>query len=107
MRRTLFVAIVALAGGALAGCKLSNDPKLKEHVATAHADMAKLRATTEAFVQKNGRCPTAKEVDRVPDPWGRPYIVVCPGQKGHVADVVSKGADGDVGTTDDVRSWDD
>jgi membrane dipeptidase len=45
MKRALVVAVVALAGGALAGCKLSNDPKLKEHVATAHADMAKLRAT--------------------------------------------------------------
>jgi len=57
-------------------------------------------------VQKNGRCPKAGEVERVADPWGRAYIVVCPGQKGHAADVVSKGPDGDVGTTDDVRSWD-
>jgi hypothetical protein len=102
MRRTA-VVVVAFA---LVGCKLTNDPQLKEHVAQAHAAMAKLRATTEAFVQKNGRCPTAGEVERVADPWGRLYIVVCPGQGGHVADVVSRGADGDVGTTDDVRSWD-
>ena len=54
--------------------------------------MGKLRATTEAFVAKNGRCPTAGEVARVADPWGRPYIIVCPGQKGHVADVVSQAA---------------
>jgi hypothetical protein len=101
MRRAL-VIVVALAGG----CKLSNDPKLKEHVATAHADMAKLRATTEAFVHQNGRCPTKDEVARVADPWGRSYILVCPGQKGHAVDVVSRGADGDIGTTDDVRSWD-
>jgi hypothetical protein len=89
-----------------AGCKLTNDPQLKEHVAAAHVAMNKLRATTEAFVQKNGRCPKAGEIERVADPWGRLYIVVCPGQGGHVADVVSRGADGDVGTTDDVRSWD-
>ena len=101
MRRAL-VIVAALAGG----CKLSNDPKLKEHVATAHADMAKLRATTEAFVQKNGRCPTKSEVARVADPWGHLYVVVCPGQKGHAVDVVSRGADGDIGTSDDVRSWD-
>lgn len=101
MRRALCIA-VALAGG----CKLTNDPKLKEHVAAAHADMAKLRATTEAFVQKNGRCPTKNEVERVADPWGRLYLIVCPGQKGHAVDVVSRGADGDVGTTDDIRSWD-
>ena len=98
---SLVVALVVVAG-----CKVSNDPQRKEHIATAVAQMAQLRATTEAFVRKSGRCPTASEVERVADPWGRPYIVVCPGQSGHVADVVSKGADGDVGTTDDVRSWD-
>ena len=103
MRRALVIAaVVALAGG----CKLSSDPKLKEHVATAQADMAKLRATTEAFVKQNGRCPTAKEIERVADPWGRPYVIVCPGQNGHAVDIVSRGADGDIGTTDDVRSWD-
>jgi hypothetical protein len=100
MRRALVVVF------ALAGCKVTNDPQLKEHVAAAHVAMARLRASTEAFVQKSGRCPKAGEVERVADPWGRPYIVVCPGQSGHVADVVSKGADGDIGTTDDVRSWD-
>jgi len=99
-------ASIVLALVAAAGCKVTNDPQLKEHVAAAHAQMDKLRATTEAFVRKSGRCPTAGEVERVADPWGRPFIVVCPGQGGHVADVVSKGADGDVGTTDDVRSWD-
>ncbi|HXU68797.1 MAG TPA: type II secretion system protein GspG [Polyangia bacterium] len=101
MKRTL-VLVVALAGG----CKITNDPQLKQHSAEAHTAMAALRAKTEAFVQKNGRCPKAGEVERVADPWGRAYIVVCPGQKGHAADVVSKGPDGDVGTTDDVRSWD-
>ena len=100
MKRALAILILA------AGCKVTNDPKLKEHVATAKLDMARLRATSEAFVQKNGRCPAAGEFERVADPWGRPYVLVCPGQKGHVTDVVSRGADGDVGTTDDVRSWD-
>jgi hypothetical protein len=104
MRRAgLLVALAVVLAG---GCKVTNDPQLKEHVAQAHAVMTKLRATAEAFVAKNGRCPKAGEVERVADPWGRPYIVVCPGQSGHVADVVSKGADGDIGTTDDVRSWD-
>jgi len=102
MRRAALLALL-FAGG----CKLTNDPHLKEHVATCHKQMAELRATAEALVQKNGRCPTKEEIPRVTDPWGRLYIVVCPGQKGHVADVVSRGADGDIGTTDDVRSWDD
>jgi hypothetical protein len=103
MRRAAVALFVVVAS---VGCKVTNDPQLKAHVAAAHVQMTRLRATTEAFVQKNRRCPTAAEVERVADPWGRPYIIVCPGQKDHVADVVSKGADGDLGTTDDVRSWD-
>lgn len=101
MRRSLAIALLLAAG-----CKLTSDPQLKEHVAAAHEQMAKLRASSEAFVQKNRRCPGAGEFERVADPWGRPYVLVCPGQKGHVTDVISRGADGDVGTTDDVRSWD-
>lgn len=100
MKRAL--VLFALAGA----CTPTNDPKLKEHVATAHADMARVRASAEDFVHKNGRCPTASEVERVNDPWGRPYVLLCPGQKGHAVDVVSKGADGEVGNTDDVRTWD-
>jgi type II secretion system (T2SS) protein G len=102
MSRALLLMLAALA----AACTPTNDPKLKEHVATAKSDMARVRASVEAFVQKNGRCPAAGEVERVADPWGRPYVVLCPGQKGHAADVVSKGADGEVGNSDDIRSWD-
>jgi hypothetical protein len=101
MRRALLLA--AALGGA---CTPTNDPELKQHVATAKADMTRVRTAAEAFVQKNGRCPGAGEVERVNDPWGRPYVLLCPGQKGHAVDVVSKGADGEIGNSDDVRSWD-
>jgi|KBSMisStaDraftv2_1062788.scaffolds.fasta_scaffold938514_2 hypothetical protein len=102
MKRAVILGVMLAAG-----CRVTNDPQLKEHVATCKKQMAELRATAEALVQKNQRCPTKDEVPRVTDPWGRLYIVVCPGQKGHAADVVSRGADGDIGTSDDVRSWDD
>ena len=102
MKRALLIVVMLAAG-----CKVTNDPHLKDHVAACKKERAQLRAPAEALVQKNGRCPTKEEVPRVTDPWGRLYIVVCPGQKGHAADVVSRGADGDIGTTDDVRSWDD
>jgi hypothetical protein len=95
---------MALALGA--GCRLERDPKIEEHTARARADIARLRGQTEAWVRANGRCPAAGEVERLSDPWGRVYVVLCPGQNGHAVDVVSKGRDGDVGTTDDVRSWD-
>ena len=70
--------------------------------------MDELRTQADAFVQANHRCPKAGELPTKPknDPWQRPYVLLCPGQKGHAIDVVSKGADGELGTTDDVRSWD-
>jgi type II secretion system (T2SS) protein G len=113
MRRAAFmgvrVGLVALAAfvglAAVPGCSVNNDARYKEHVATAHADVARLRATAEGFVKKNGRCPGAGEFPRVADPWGSAYVVICPGQNGHAADVVSRGVDGDIGTRDDVRSW--
>jgi hypothetical protein len=104
MPRTRWILI--LAPLVLGGCRVTDDPALKAHVAAARGEIARLRTDAEAFVQKNGRCPKAGEVERKSDPWGRPYVVICPGQKGHAADVVSKGVDGDIGTTDDVRSWD-
>ena len=72
----------------------------------AKADMARVKASADAYISQKGRCPSANDVVRVLDPWGRPYVLLCPGQKGHAVDVVSKGADGDIGTNDDVRSWD-
>lgn len=103
MRRAGFVLVV-LAGPA--ACRLERDPKMAENTARARADIAKLRGAAEAFVRANAKCPTASDVERLVDPWGRVYVVLCPGQKGHAVDVVSKGRDGDLGTTDDVRSWD-
>ena len=44
-----------------------------------------------------------------PDPWGRPYVYVCPGQHGDY-DLVSLGADGQEGgegENQDVVSWKD
>lgn len=75
-------------------------------VARARAGVAALRDAAQAFVQKNHRCPTEQEVPRGADPWGHAYVLLCPGQKGHAVDVVSKGADGELATEDDVRSWD-
>jgi len=102
MSRAAFAVLLL----ALVGCTPARNPKMAENVATARADIATLRAAAEAFVKANTRCPTGKELERRADPWGRAYIVLCPGQNGHAVDVVSKGKDGDLGTTDDVRSWD-
>ena len=47
---------------------------------------------------------------RVPkDPWGNPYVYLCPGQGGRDYDVISYGKDGESGGSDmdaDIKSWD-
>jgi hypothetical protein len=103
MRRAL---IATLWLGAIGGCEPRDDEAMKQKIAAARVEIARLREAAETLVRKDGRCPTAQEVERAIDPWGKPYVVLCPGQKGHAADVVSKGRDGEIGTTDDIRSWD-
>jgi hypothetical protein len=105
MRRRLAV-LMAMALCGVGGCAPRDDEAMKQRVATARVEIARLREAAETLVRKNGRCPTGQEVERAIDPWGKPYVVLCPGQRGHAADVVSKGRDGDIGTTDDIRSWD-
>ncbi|MDB4967185.1 MAG: ral secretion pathway protein [Myxococcales bacterium] len=101
------VAVIVIAGvGASGGCAPERDPRMAENVAAARVDLTRLRGAAEAFMKTHGKCPTAADVESARDPWGRSYVILCPGQKGHAVDVVSRGRDGDLGTTDDVRSWD-
>jgi len=39
--------------------------------------------------------------DRLLDPWGNPYYIAVPGPDGHPYEIVSYGADGEVGGTDE------
>ena len=47
-------------------------------------------------------------MNKIPmDPWGRPYVYVCPGRNNPRSyDIYSVGADGREGTEDDVTNWD-
>ncbi len=62
--------------------------------------------TLQALVDKpSGEFPNWKKpyLEKVPnDPWGHPYIYRCPGNNGHDYDLLSGGADGHEGGTDDV-----
>jgi general secretion pathway protein G len=41
------------------------------------------------------------------DPWGNPYVYVCPGQhRTYSFDLSSMGPDGRAGTEDDINNWD-
>lgn len=47
-------------------------------------------------------------IDRIPkDPWGNPYVYICPGKHGEY-DIISYGADGEPGgegKNADIESW--
>jgi hypothetical protein len=39
------------------------------------------------------------------DGWKRPLTMTCPSKHGTEVDLVSAGADGQMGTADDIKSW--
>lgn len=94
-------------------------------VAAARLQIENLSLALETFELDNGRFPTTEEglealrVDpgntrnwngpylkkEIPlDPWGNPYIYVCPGSYGDF-DLKSYGPDGQDGGGDDIVSW--
>lgn len=73
------------------------------------------RSALMDYVMRHGdQCPESLEelvedeiVDTEPlDAWGEPLLFRCPAEKGRgVADIWSKGPDGEDGTADDICSW--
>ena len=50
--------------------------------------------------------PYLKDVSIVPkDPWEHDYVYKQPGENGRDYDIISPGPDGQMGTADDVQSW--
>ena len=81
---------------------------------TAAKDIANLSSAIDMYrIQKN-KCPKSVQdlkaagiIQRVTkDPWGGDYELKCPGEHGHV-DISSPGEDGQLGTDDDINSWDE
>jgi hypothetical protein len=109
MKRTALAIVANLS--LLAGCTPPPRPT-PASLATAHADVARLRAAAEAWTRAKHRCPTMAELTGADaklhgtDPWKHAYVLICPGQNGRAADAVSRGPDGGLATTDDIRSWD-
>ena len=56
---------------------------------------------------QNWRGPYLEERGGIPnDPWGRPYLYVCPGKHNASSyDISSTGFDGKEGTEDDISNW--
>ena len=51
-------------------------------------------------------CPDGSVLGDAKDPWGRPFQITCTDQPGdQIVGLVSAGADGVVGSADDIASW--
>jgi general secretion pathway protein G len=108
-------------------------PRILDRPDKARRDVAKaeirtLQSTLALFKTDTGRFPTTAEglqalvtnpgipnydsggyLDSYPrDPWGNPYVYLCPGLNGKDYDLESYGKDGEDGGTDydaDIESW--
>lgn len=94
----------------------------------AKADIQSIQTALALFKTDTGRFPTTAEslnalvtdpgirgysqsgyLDKIPfDPWGNPYLYLCPGLHGKDYDLVSLGKDGEEGGSGDdadVENW--
>ena len=110
----IVLAIIGLIAGSV-GIGVFNQFK-KSQVKTAKLTVTEIaNATTQYMIENNNECPRSVEdlvakknyKKVVKDPWGKDFIIKCPGQNdSDGADVLSTGPDRQEGTTDDVKSWD-
>jgi general secretion pathway protein G len=88
----------------------------KGQVRTAKVNVKEIGdAITQYMIENNNECPKGmadleakKNIRKAfKDPWGKDFIIKCPGQNDtDGADVISAGPDKQEGTTDDIKSWD-
>jgi general secretion pathway protein G len=107
----IVLAIIGLIVAAVGRTVYKNwqDARLK----IARIQVRDVLHTVEQYVVARDTCPTLEQLvseeylRQLPkDPWGSPLVLRCPGQhKKDAADVVSLGPDREVGTADDIVSW--
>ena len=55
---------------------------------------------------RNWKGPYLKKNEIPDDPWGKPYVYLCPGTHNTSGyDLYSYGPDGQDGTDDDINNW--
>jgi general secretion pathway protein G len=106
------LAIIGLIMGGV-GIVLFNaleDSKTK----VAAKDIANLVTSVEMYRLQKNKCPTSAQdlkaagiLQKITkDPWNNHYVIKCPGEHAPV-DITSAGKDGQLGTDDDINSWDE
>jgi general secretion pathway protein G len=122
----LLVLVILTALAAVVVPKFAGRGK-QAKITAATTDISSLSTAMDAFELDNGRYPTSSEglaalsanpgnlpnwktayISRpiVNDPWGDPYVYVCPGTHNTDSyDLHSFGPDGQDGTEDDIDNW--
>jgi general secretion pathway protein G len=107
------IAIMGLIMGAV-GVQLYKKWRQAQIETTKQEIMTTKTALTEYALDQPDRCPSSLSdlaengnlEDEPLDAWGEPLLFRCPAQNGRaVADIWSKGPDGEEGTGDDICSW--
>ena len=106
------LAIIGLimGGVAIVAFNAFDDSKLN----AAKKDIGTLTQSVEMYRLQRNNCPkntqdlkAAGIIQKITkDPWGSDYVIKCPGEHGSV-DISSPGKDGEMGTEDDINSWDE
>jgi general secretion pathway protein G len=109
----IVIAIIAALGAGVGVVVFQNFKKAQVKIAKQR--VTEVMSGVTQYMIDNNTCPrgledliTQKYVSRQgsKDPWGKDFIVRCPGQKDpESADIISTGPDKTEGTADDIHSW--
>ena len=109
----IVIAIIAALGAGV-GVVVFNNFK-KAQVKIGKQRITEVLSGVTQFMIDNNTCPRSMEdlvgqkyvsKQGAKDPWGKDFILRCPGQKDpESADISSSGPDKQDGTADDIKSW--
>jgi general secretion pathway protein G len=110
----IVLAIIGLIAGGI-GVTVFNQFK-KGQMKVAKTQVGEISGAIQQYMmENNSECPKGMEdlvakknlKKALKDPWGKEFIIKCPGQNDtDGADVISSGPDKQEGTGDDLKSWD-
>jgi len=109
----IVIAIIAALGAGVGVVVFQNFKRAQ--VKIAHQRVTEVMQGVTQFMIDNNTCPRSMEdliaqkyvtKQGAKDPWGKDFVLRCPGQKDpESADVSSAGPDKTDGTADDITSW--
>jgi general secretion pathway protein G len=108
----IVLALIGLIAGAI-GTTIYRRYR-EGQIRTTRLQVREVMGAAQESMIDDGACPTLEQMEargflrRPPrDPWGTPLLLHCPSEHGNQdpVDVVSSGPDKQLGTVDDINSW--